>query len=106
MVAQWWPNGGLMVAQWWPNGVLDSDSSGLDSSPGRGTALCSSARRFTLIVPLFTEVTCKFTAGVTLRWSSIPSGGSRNTVEPRYFEPSGEAKNSSKYREFEIANSK
>ena len=28
------------------------------------------------------------------------------TVEPRYFEPSGKAKNSSKYREFEIANSK
>ena len=27
------------------------------------------------------------------------------TVEPRYFEPSGEAKNSSKYREFEMANS-
>ena len=30
----------------------------------------------------------------------------KNTVEPRYFEPSGEAKNSSKYPEFEIANSK
>ena len=29
-----------------------------------------------------------------------------HTVEPRYFEPLGEAKNSSKYREFEIANSK
>ena len=29
-----------------------------------------------------------------------------NTVEPRYFEPSGEAKNSSKYQEFKIANSK
>ena len=29
-----------------------------------------------------------------------------STVEPRYFEPSGEAKNSSKYREFELANSK
>ena len=29
-----------------------------------------------------------------------------NTVEPRYFELSGEAKYCSKYREFEIANSK
>ena len=29
-----------------------------------------------------------------------------NAVEPRYFEPLREAKNSSKYREFEIANSK
>ena len=32
------------------------DSGGPGSSPGRGTALCSWARYFTLIVPLSTQV--------------------------------------------------
>ena len=42
--------GGLMVS------ALDSGSEGPGSSPGRGTALRSWARHFTLIVPLFTQV--------------------------------------------------
>ena len=42
--------GGLMVS------ALDSRSGGPGSSPGRGTALCSWARYFTLIVPLSTQV--------------------------------------------------
>ena len=42
--------GGLMVS------ALDSGSGGPGSSPGRGTASCSWARHFTLIVPLFTQV--------------------------------------------------
>ena len=37
-------------------GALHSGSSGLGSSPGKGTAFCSWARHFTLIVPLFTQV--------------------------------------------------
>ena len=36
--------------------VLDSESSGPGSSPGRGTALCSWTRHFTLIMPLFNHV--------------------------------------------------
>ena len=36
--------------------ALDSGSSGLSSNPSRGTALCSWARHFTLIVPLSTQV--------------------------------------------------
>ena len=35
--------------------ALDFGSSGLGSRPGRGSALCSWARYFTLIVPLFTQ---------------------------------------------------
>ena len=42
--------GGLMVS------ALDSGSGGPGSSPGRGTALCSLARYFTLIMPLSTQV--------------------------------------------------
>ena len=34
--------------------ALDSGPGGPGLSPGRGTALCSWARRFTLIVPLST----------------------------------------------------
>ena len=46
--------------------------------------LCSWARHFTLTVPLSTQV-CKWVPaklmlGVTLRWTGIPSGGSRNTL--------------------------
>ena len=35
--------------------ALDSGSNGPGSSPGWGTALCSWARNFTLIVPLSTQ---------------------------------------------------
>ena len=49
--------------------ALDSGSGGPGSSPGRGTALCSWARYFTLIVPLSTQV---------YGLASHP-GGSRNT---------------------------
>ena len=59
--------------------ALDFGSSGLGSSPGRGTALCSWARHFTLIVPLSTQVykwvPANLLLGVTLRWTSIPSRG-------------------------------
>ena len=69
--------GGLMVS------ALDSGSGGPGSSPGRGTALCSWARHFTLIVPLSTQVykwvPVNLLLGVTLRWTSILSRGSRNT---------------------------
>ena len=45
--------------------ALNSGSGGPGSSPGRGTALCSWVRNFTLIVPLSTQVATpsKFTAG-------------------------------------------
>ena len=36
--------------------ALESRPSGLDSSLGRGTALCSWARHFTIMMPLFTQV--------------------------------------------------
>ena len=51
--------------------ALDSGSGGPGSSPGRGTALYSWARYFTLIVPLSTQVYKWVPAilllGVTLR---------------------------------------
>ena len=61
--------------------ALDSGSGGPGSSPGRGTALCSWARCFTLIVPLSTQVykwvPANLLLGVTLRWQaeSHPGGG-------------------------------
>ena len=68
---------GLMVS------VLDSGSNGPGLSLGQGTALCSWEKNFTLIVPLSTQVykwvPANLLLGVTLRWTSIPSGGSRNT---------------------------
>ena len=58
--------------------TLDFGLNGLSSSPGRGTALCSS--HFTLIVPLSTQVYKWVPAnlirlGVTLRLTSISSRG-------------------------------
>ena len=68
---------GLMVS------ALDSRSNSPGSNPGRGTTLCSWANRFTPIVPLSTQVNkwvpVNLLLGVTLRWTSIPPGGSRNT---------------------------
>ena len=59
--------------------ALDSGSDGPASSPGRGTALCSWARHFTLVVPLSTQVykwvPANLLLGVTLRWTSIPPRG-------------------------------
>ena len=62
--------GSLMVS------VLDFGSSGPGSSPGRGTALCSWARHFTLTVPLYAHkwVWASLRLGVTVRWTSIPCG--------------------------------
>ena len=58
-------------------GALDSGSGG--SIPGRGTALCSWARHFTLIVPLSTQVyrwvPVNLLLEIALRWTSIPSRG-------------------------------
>ncbi len=55
--------------------VLNSGSSGLGSSPDRGTVLCSWARHFTLTVPLSTQV-CQWVManlmrGLTVRWTNI-----------------------------------
>ena len=59
--------------------VLDSGASAPGSSPGRDIVLCSSARHFTLTVPLSTQVykwvPANLMLGVTLRWTSIPSRG-------------------------------
>ena len=60
--------------------ALDSGLGGPGSSPGRqGTALCSWARYFTLIVPLSTQVYKwvpeNLLLGVTLGWTSIPYRG-------------------------------
>ena len=59
--------------------ALDSGSGGPGSRLGRGTALWSWARYFTLIVPLFTQVykwvLANLQLGVTQRKTSIPSRG-------------------------------
>ena len=59
--------------------ALDSGLGGPGSSPGQGTALCSWARHFTLIVPLSTQVykwvLASLLLRVTLQWTSIPSRG-------------------------------
>ena len=53
--------------------ALDTGSRGPDSSPGRGTVLCSWARHFTPIVPLSTKgykwLLANLLLGVTLRWT-------------------------------------
>ena len=74
---------GLMVS------ALNYRVRGLGSSPGWDIVLCSWARHFTLTVPLFTQVhrwvlaNCwgksNILLGSDLRWTSIPSRGSRNT---------------------------
>ena len=68
----------------------------LHAPPGRAAwvpalagdiVLCSWARHFTLTVPLSTQVykwvLANLMLGVTLRWTSVPSRGSKNT--PSYF---------------------
>ena len=59
--------------------VLDSGSGGPVLRTGRGSALCSCARHFPVIVPLSAQVyKCVMASsllGVTLRWTSIPSRG-------------------------------
>ena len=59
--------------------VLDCGSGCPGSSPGRGTALCSWARHFTLIVPpsaqVYKWVAVNLLLGVALLWTSIPSRG-------------------------------
>ena len=63
--------------------ALDFGASGPGSSPGRGHCVVFLARHFTLTVPLSTQVykwvPANLMLGVTLRWTSIPSGGSKNT---------------------------
>ena len=75
--------------------ALDSGSSDLDSSPGRGTVLCSLARHFPLIVALFTQVYGWVLVNLMLEGNSamdfsIPSRGkykicskSLHATEPR-----------------------
>ena len=46
--------------------ALDSGSDGLSSSPGRGTALCSWARHFTLTQPRSRTVGTRLTLTVPL----------------------------------------
>ena len=66
--------------------IQDIESGGLIVS-ARGLAgdivFCFWARHFTLTVPLSTQVykwvPANLMLGVTLRWTCIPSGGSRNT---------------------------
>ena len=59
--------------------ALNSGSGGTGLCLGRGTALCTWATHFTLIVPLSTQVykwvPANLLLGVTLRWTGIPSSG-------------------------------
>ena len=59
--------------------ALDSGSGGPGSSPGRGTALCSWARYFTLIVPLSTQVYKWVPANLLL---GNPCYGNRDKLRP------------------------
>ena len=73
--------------------VLDSGASDLGLSPGGHIGLCSWARHFTLTVPLSTQVykwvLANLMLGSTLRWTSIPSRGSRNTPSRFMLQKSG-----------------
>ena len=62
--------------------ALDSRSSGPGSSLSWGTAWCSWRRHFTLIVPfsVYKWVPANLLLGSSLRWISIPSRGSSNTL--------------------------
>ena len=56
--------------------ALDSGSSGLGSSPGRGHCVVFLGKTLTLTVLLFTQVykwVPENVLGVILRWTSIPS---------------------------------
>ena len=59
--------------------ALDYGSNGPGWSLGRGIALCSWERHFTLTVPLFTQVykwvPAYLMLGLPLRWTGIPSRG-------------------------------
>ena len=60
--------------------ALDSRLGNPGLSSDRETVLYSGEKHCTLIVPLFTRLreyvgTSEFNAGVTLRWTSIPSEG-------------------------------
>ena len=68
--------------------ALNSDRAfRVDASTGWGSVFCFWARHLTLIVPLSTKVykwvPANLLLGVTLRWTSIPFRGSRNT--PSHF---------------------
>ena len=65
--------------------ALDSGSDGLGSSTDWGSAFYSWARYFTLMVlsQVCKWVLANLLLGVTLRWTSIPSRGSRNTPPSR-----------------------
>ena len=58
--------------------ALDPRSSGPGLSPSQGTTLCSWARHFALSTLVYNWVLVIIMLGGTLRWTSIPSGGSRN----------------------------
>ena len=64
--------------------ALDTGSSGLGWSSDQGTALCSWARHFTLMVPLSTQVSwllANLLLGVTLRWTRGGGGGGGGGVK-------------------------
>ena len=64
---------------------LSSDRAVLGRALAEDIVLCSWARHFTLTVPLSTQVykwvPANLMLGVSLRWTSIPSRGSRNTLK-------------------------
>ena len=63
--------------------ALDSGLCSPGLSTARGSGLCTWVRHLTLKVPLSTQVYKwvpeNLLLGITLRWTSIPSRGSRNT---------------------------
>ena len=78
----WCPRWLIWLSNWKPLScrvfsALGSGSNGLGSSPGRNIVLCFWSRRFTLTVPLYTQVFkwINLTLVVNGRWTSIPSGG-------------------------------
>ena len=66
--------------------ALDSGSNSPGLSLGLSTAMCSQARHFTLIMPLFTQVykwvLANLLLGVILQWTSIPSRGEQKYSQP------------------------